>query len=1143
MSNYDYHKLLEPMEFQKFARDIIQKRDGIFLESYKEGKDQGVDGGYFHKDYSIILQAKRKKCDYRSLLRHLKNEEVEKVKKLNPNRYILCISINLSKKQKEEIQQLFHPYIINSADILIEEDFNNLLGDESYKSIENKYYKLWMSSTNVLQNMLNSTCHGILLQESVNEFEEGLRSAEVFVETEVYDKALRKLKEKRIVLISGEPGMGKTTIARQLGSFFIRSKGYEKFYWVKSVDDIYTAQRSEGKKVILFDDFWGSVFQESSLAGRDEQRLSKIIERIKYEKDCILILTTREYVLKQGLQKHADLNEVIEKYKLECRLNEYSDVEKVKIFFGHLKRSRLNWQQTQELFYEHKKLVRHPNYNPRVVDMFLQNVELDEHPKECVERFWEYLESPENFWRTIFNNLSTEANLLSIILLISQIPALRDDIQKTYYKCLEQMERAIEKKSFQECFAELEQTVTKSLLLEDNQIIIKFQNPSAQDYLSNYLKKHINQYFDILLNGSCYYGQLLYLLSHYSRDLSDGKHNALMKKCIENFRGMPIISEDYSEYLEDNELDYFEDNLYAVTELSRFFSLLLCYEKVKMPQCQHFFVSYIDDFNEQMRKSWFEIDGYDLDIYPKVIKRCAESREFLSGLDIISTYFERIRFKNRKLNLDVFKDVFPDNYSAFITNNRLIIQEYIEEYYMEILNYYTEIVDVMRCKYLSREISEELSKYGLPYTDEFKTIVEDFMRFLEEIDEEIEDDNEEDDEEKNLELTYNEIVNIAEREIFGEASYFYEEDLQDFIQNSALNESLKNELIEVQQSDAYWFIREFLGDERSFLFLERNMLKFEFLIKDCMYFATQLIAGIVSQSNIPQQKIIGFLIDICEDIMFRENAMLTKEEIMSTEAYILYFEYEDNYFKQLVECGIFVRHGRWYELANILLVMMPYGLSIANMKKEDKLDYYNSMDMEEEWSKLRIKNMKEDIVKDSIYLADIGFYYFKNSHWEKLFFKMFLELDSDDFLEYYVVPILQKYYLSIKRETRLETVAKVLIDLEIKIDISMGGKNVGCMMSVPPAWRIIESLDMAFIDDLIPEEFSEEQLKYISNKFEVVKKSKEDVYRIHFAKLDNTDIITVLEIDKYAVRVYEKVRESLERMIMYNDPRLELKYF
>ncbi len=47
---------------------------------------------------------------------------------------------------------------------------------------------------------------------------------------------------------------------------------------------------------------------------------------------------------------------------------------------------------------------------------------------------------------------------------------------------------------------------------DEDIILIKFQNPYAQDYIFNYLHVHINQYFEILIQGCYYYGQLLYLL-------------------------------------------------------------------------------------------------------------------------------------------------------------------------------------------------------------------------------------------------------------------------------------------------------------------------------------------------------------------------------------------------------------------------------------------------------------------------------------------------------------------------------------------------------------------------------------------------------------------------------------------------------
>ena len=43
-----------------------------------------------------------------------------------------------------------------------------------------------------------------------------------FVQTEVYDKASERLEKDHVVVVSGQPGMGKTTIARILALGFLQ---------------------------------------------------------------------------------------------------------------------------------------------------------------------------------------------------------------------------------------------------------------------------------------------------------------------------------------------------------------------------------------------------------------------------------------------------------------------------------------------------------------------------------------------------------------------------------------------------------------------------------------------------------------------------------------------------------------------------------------------------------------------------------------------------------------------------------------------------------------------------------------------------------------------------------------------------------
>ncbi len=1124
------------MEFQRLARDIIQKRDNIFLESYKEGKDQGIDGGYFHQDSTIILQAKRRKGEFRSLYSHLKNVEREKVEELNPDRYILAIAMNLSPTEKEKIKELFHPYIKSSDDIICEEDFNNLLGQDKYKTIEQKYQQLWMPSTNILQNILNSAQHGVLLYESACEFNEAMSRAEVFVETQPYKKALKTLKEKKVVLISGEPGVGKTSIAYQLGVYFFQYKSYPAFFWVKSVDDIYVALKCEERKVIVFDDFWGSIFHESSISGSDEQRLAKIIERIKDDNKSVLILTTREYILRQGFQKHASLKEVVEKYKLECRLDEYRESEKVKIFFGHLKKSNLTWQQTEVMFDIHRAIVNHANYNPRIIEMFLRNVDIEKEPEECIEDFWNYIECPENFWQDIFTRLTTEARLLSVILLISPIPIQSNHLKEMYYRCLDQMGRVIEKQSFQVCIAELEKTVIKSLAVEEaSAIIIKFQNPSAKEYLYNYLLQNVELYFDILLQGICCYNQLIYLLTHFSNDLSDEKYKKLFQKCVNNFESMPRIEADFTEMLDDNEFEYFEDELWNDNAFSQFYSLVCCYEKKKLVEYQAFIEGYIKKVGNQLENVVLKMDDEDIDIYPLVVKKCINFGIYFNGLNVIKASFNRSCYENQALRIDDFKEIFPQEYQEFLNSYKEQIIDYLEEYYTWTLECFLEWGDVDRCKYECSQIPKQLEVYGLEFTAGFKTIIEECLNGLDEAAVVAEGaewgDSQEEQHLEESELRYDEIVGIFHKYIFGEKHYFWEEDLQDFIRESVLSDSLKNELLELNEQKEYWYINEFLKDEDSFLFLERYLLDEGLLHKGVMLFTFQLIEKMSSFSEISKQQLIGFLINMCIDIMYRENAMLTKEEIISTEAYRLYFEDNEQYFWKLVKCGVLIERGKWYELVNIFLIMAPYALFVTNLEQEEKVNYYDSMDMiEEKWPIVRVRKKKSGVVEDSTYTADLEFYYFENMEWERVFHRTLFELDQVDYLELYMRPMAHEYFQKVKRDIIPDTVSMILKSLEIIIDIDRYGEQVGSQVAVPVVWRVIESLDIGDTFDLVPYEFTEEQMRYIAKKFDLIQERDREIYRIDFRRLENreiTEIISVLEIDKSAEIVLKNINEVL----------------
>ncbi|GJM65157.1 restriction endonuclease [Persicobacter diffluens] len=129
MNEYDF-STLNDKEFEKITLDLLNKKLGLTFQSFKKGKDKGIDLRYSSNtnNNKIIVQAKHYVGSSFAQLKHtLKNKEFEKVKKLQPLRYIVVTSLPLSAQEKDEIKLLIQPYIKTANDIYGKDDLNDLL--------------------------------------------------------------------------------------------------------------------------------------------------------------------------------------------------------------------------------------------------------------------------------------------------------------------------------------------------------------------------------------------------------------------------------------------------------------------------------------------------------------------------------------------------------------------------------------------------------------------------------------------------------------------------------------------------------------------------------------------------------------------------------------------------------------------------------------------------------------------------------------------------------------------------------------------------------------------------------------------------------------------------------------------------------
>ena len=409
MPDYDF-LILQYNEFEHLTRDLLQKKENVFVESFTSGKDGGVDLRFAKvKGENTIVQAKRVK-DYASLKRALL-KEVAKVKTLNPKRYIISTSVGLTPENKTEIQTLFNSYIQSTEDILGRDDLNNLLGQNP--DVEKQYYKLWLGSTAVLEDIRNKRINNW----SAIEMEAIRREVSTYVMNKSFDDALEILTKNRYVVISGIPGIGKTTLARMLVNYLL-SEGYEEFVKLEGIGDAAQKLQTGKKQIFFYDDFLGSTYFQNEEKGFD-QKLVAFIEKVKHESDKVFVLSTREYILAEAKQTYEVFStKNIELAKCVLDLSDYTESIRAEILYNHLAMAELPLPYVRALLEKRSylRIIRHSNFNPRIIETFLNaKLYLNVDPNKFVEKFIDFFDRPYAVWELAFRQLKPVAQYALLV--------------------------------------------------------------------------------------------------------------------------------------------------------------------------------------------------------------------------------------------------------------------------------------------------------------------------------------------------------------------------------------------------------------------------------------------------------------------------------------------------------------------------------------------------------------------------------------------------------------------------------------------------------------------------------------------------------------------------------------------------------
>lgn len=738
--NVDYSRL-SPTDFQELIADIFDSiwKTNVPSETFSDGKDGGIDvrKSTLKKENKVIIQAKHYK-DWDNLYKSLK-QEIPKVKKNNPEKYIVATSFDLTKTQKDTIFDLFSPYIKKKSDIWWRKELNRYL--QRNEKILKNHMKLWLDSDTILNCILQKG-NSIKSNTLKLDIESKIK---VYVKGKNFNKLLKILSTNEYCVISGKPWIWKTTLAEMV-AYYLMHHGYQLIKITNDIEEAYDllTEDDTSKQLFYYDDFLWSNFLEQFLNSKNEDvdiiDFIKTVSRFKHKK---LIFTTREYILNQAFKKYSKFQEFwFDNQKFVIEVTDYSQGDKVKILYNLMYHSNLDKNIildviSKELYYNliwrNKREASHKifntRFNPKIVSLLLSSDRLKKERFDNWEAFINKLESilkdHSELYRDVFLEKITPSSQSLLLALFSFNGNYNIESLKKMWE-LYQKELYLEftEKSWSFSLKELEGTFTITNAVpsfKTIETVINFIDPFISDFFIKYLKENKSIYIR-LLKLSYTWNQITHIYSslnlkqnEFAEEIIIEKYKTLLDAdkpqkllwLVENgICDEVFLSEELSMIQVNNE-SYNPDTVIEI---------LLKFPKLPLVNHGEFIESYIDSFDVDAinlfgdssilsLEEYFSIYNFSVvTIKEKIEKRLKEYYNLASEFesDVLDTNGEIYDLKS-----------FFENYSRSYLSNQLeqaeLLWIFISDY--TVYEYIRGVVSTIESAYDDREGDERYDEW------------------------------------------------------------------------------------------------------------------------------------------------------------------------------------------------------------------------------------------------------------------------------------------------------------------------------------------------------------------------------------------------------------------------------------------------
>ena len=266
--------VLTDIDFEALTCDLFASEFSTGVERFARGADAGIDLRWkTSKGGLAIAQCKHYARSSFSQLLSAARGEVPKVTLLQPDEYRFVTSQELTPSQKSKIYGLFRNWMSGPEDVYSGADVDQLL--TKHANVERRHLKLWLSTG----TQLFWSTHSDLANRSEALRERIQRTLRSYVASSAFETARLLLDQHKVCLIAGDPGIGKTVLARMLVAEAI-AVGFEPVEVSADINEAWTALDSDRLQVFLYDDFLGQIAFSERLGKNEDLRLADFIDKI-----------------------------------------------------------------------------------------------------------------------------------------------------------------------------------------------------------------------------------------------------------------------------------------------------------------------------------------------------------------------------------------------------------------------------------------------------------------------------------------------------------------------------------------------------------------------------------------------------------------------------------------------------------------------------------------------------------------------------------------------------------------------------------------------------------------------------------------------------------------------------------------------